>query len=82
MTPIPPSDEILEALGNRVQVGNPPGKAQSFGDAINWETLLRAAPDGEDLLLVSADGDYASALDRSSLDGFLRQEWLDRKKEI
>ncbi len=77
---IPLSTEVMEAARARVQRGNPPGKGQSFGDALNWETLLQSVPDGEPLLLVSADGDYASALDRSSLDSFLADEWTGRKR--
>jgi hypothetical protein len=38
-------DEIIEAARRRVEVGNPPGKKGSLGDALNWEAML-AAPFG------------------------------------
>jgi predicted nucleic acid-binding protein len=39
-------DEIYMAA---LRLGNPPGKTESLGDAVNWETLLKEAPDGEDI---------------------------------
>lgn len=59
-TIIEADDDILDAAQRRDLVGNPPGKKGSLGDAINWEALLSDVPDGEDLYLVSADGDFAS----------------------
>ena len=64
----------------RKAVGRPPGKGGSLGDAINWETLLRHVPNGQDLCLVTADGDFASLLDDSRLDEYLLDEWSKAKK--
>lgn len=59
----------------RSDVGNPPGKAGSIGDAINWEVLLATVPVDENLHIVSRDGDFASALDKTQLNSFLQKEW-------
>lgn len=63
----------------RVDVGNPPGKGGSLGDAINWETLLEQVPPNEELCFVTDDGDYASPLDANSFQPFLSSEWLAKK---
>lgn len=68
------ADIILKAK-QRMAVGNPPGKNNSIGDAINWELLLQAVPADEDLHIVSQDGDFSSALDDNKLNGFLQREW-------
>jgi hypothetical protein len=52
-----------------MQLGNPPGKPGSCGDAVNWEALLQGCPNGEDLELVSEDRDYASPLDDTRMSG-------------
>jgi predicted nucleic acid-binding protein len=59
----------------RSDIGNPPGKKGSLGDAVNWEALLTAAAAGEDLYLVSSDNDYSSDLNEERLDPFLAEEW-------
>jgi len=64
---------------------NPPGKTDSLGDAINWETLLAEAPEGKDLYIVSEDRDYqapfksekASKEDR--IHPYLSSEWKNKK---
>ena len=76
---LPVSDEISTAANDRHRRGNPPGKKDSVGDALNWECLLGAVPEGEDLVLVTADKDYLSKLDATTLDEFLVDEWRDRK---
>lgn len=76
----PRNAEVLEAAHVRVRVGNPPGKRDSTGDAINWETLAISVPDGEDLLFVSADSDFRSPLNDAELNPFLAAEWQGRKK--
>lgn len=76
-----PTDSALVALARqRVDLGNPPGKNNSHGDAINWEALLKSVPDGEDLYFITDDGDYQSPLDSDLFDPFLGDEWLRRKK--
>ena len=77
-TVIPVSDEIyLDAL-KRVRRGNPPGKENSLGDAINWECLLAKIDDGTDVHLVSEDKDYRSQLTPEFSD-FLNHEWKTQK---
>ena len=73
------SPELLAKAQRRVDRGNPPGKRASYGDAINWEVLLAAVPDHEDLLFVSGDADYESPLEPGRLMDFLRTEWRETK---
>ena len=73
------SDEIYEAAQRRMSVGNPPGKNQSMGDAINWLILLGHVPDGEDIHIISADGDFYSTLDDNRVHPFLEEEWRESK---
>jgi predicted nucleic acid-binding protein len=72
--------QIVEQAQLRMSVGNPPGKNNSLGDAINWEGLLTAVPDRTDLFLISGDKDYSSALVEDDLSGFLQDEWARRKQ--
>lgn len=73
------SSDLIERARTRRDIGNPPGKRGSMRDALNWECLLQAAADGEDLRLVSEDGDYASVLSSESIDPFLGREWKREK---
>lgn len=63
----------------RVQLGNPPGKEGSLGDAMNWECLLSAAPKNEDIYIVSADRDFRSKLLDDHVNEFLFDEWSNQK---
>ena len=74
------TDEIYMAAHRRVFIGNPPGKNHSIGDAINWLILLKTVPKSEDVHIISADGDFYSALDDQRVHPFLKNEWLDMKK--
>ena len=71
---------IIDRARLRMAVGNPPGKNNSLGDAINWECLLQVVPDQTDLFLISGDKDYSSPLGDDELSGFLRDEWERRKQ--
>jgi predicted nucleic acid-binding protein len=51
--------EIVVRARLRVDIGNPPGKELSLGDAINWETLLERMPILTDLHFISDDQDYS-----------------------
>jgi len=73
-------DKLVDKARVRMQVGNPPGKGGSLGDAINWETLLRDVPDGENLYFITDDKDYRSIVDRNNFREFLSQEWTEKKK--
>ena len=63
----------------RLEIGNPPGKRGSLGDALNWEALLQSVPDGEDLYFISDDKDFASPIDRDAFNAFLLDEWAKIK---
>jgi hypothetical protein len=68
-------NKILENARWRQIRGNPPGKSDSIGDQIHWETLLSSAEEGEDLHIVSLDGDFSSARDSSAANPKLVSEW-------
>lgn len=73
-------DSVVEKAYLRYRVGNPPGKDNRYGDAINWECLLKNVPDDEDLYLVSSDRDYRSAIFDDIFNPFLENEWKQKKK--
>ena len=72
------SDIILKAR-ERMDIGNPPGKNNSLGDAINWESLLISVPKKAKLSIIADDSDLYSPLDTSKLDEFLVHEWENKK---
>jgi hypothetical protein len=76
---IPTSQALLTRARTRHALGNPPGKRDSLGDALNWECLVEVAPDSSPFHFVTDDGDYSSPLDRSAIHPFLRDEWRNRK---
>jgi predicted nucleic acid-binding protein len=64
----------------RMSIGNPPGKNNSLGDAINWECLLDEVPEREDLYFITGDKDYCSALSDDEFSDFLLTEWYNKKQ--
>lgn len=74
------SDSFLDNAEKRLKLGNPPGKNNSLGDAINWEFLLEAVPQNQDLIVISRDGDFVSFMDKERLHPFLDDEWKENKK--
>lgn len=73
------SQEILDNAILRFRIlGNPPGKDNKCGDAINWETLLTKYDSG-DLFFISDDKDYKSVLDKNRLNQYLENEWTTKK---
>lgn len=64
----------------RMEIGNPPGKKDSLGDAINWVTLLDAVPEKQTLHIISEDGDFYSLLDECAINPFLAEEWKSLKQ--
>ena len=78
--PIPTTPDLFTKAQMRISLGNPPGKNGSMGDSVNWIALLEAVPDGEDIHVISEDGDYYSALDENRPHPFLKAEWINRKK--
>ena len=63
------SPSLIERAQLRSDVGNPPGKKDSLGDAINWEWLLEQEIEfwDDELIIISADGDYESNCPKGSL---------------
>ena len=74
------STEIFERASMRLAIGNPPGKAASIGDAINWTILLQTVPDAEPLHIISEDGDFYSTLNEEAAHPFLAEEWKSVKR--
>ncbi len=75
-----PDLTTIEQAKLRMSVGNPPGKNNSLGDAINWESLLNETLAGEDLYFITGDKDYCSALNDDDFSDFLLTEWYNRKQ--
>ena len=71
--------DYVQKAYDRYRIGNPPGKDNKYGDAINWECLLDNVPDHEDLYFISADKDYCSELFEKEMNDFLKCEWADNK---
>ena len=74
-TVIKTSDKLYLEAKKRMELGNPPGKDGSIGDAVNWEALLQNVPKNEDVFFISDDNDYASPIDKNSFNAFLSEEW-------
>ncbi|MEF2813248.1 MAG: PIN domain-containing protein [Oscillospiraceae bacterium] len=72
-------DEYVDSAYKRYRIGNPPGKDNKYGDAINWECLLHNVPIEEDLFFISADKDYRSELYDEDFNPFLKIEWSEKK---
>jgi hypothetical protein len=62
-----------------MSLGNPPGKNNSLGDAVNWTILLASVPPKENLHIISEDGDFYSSLDEGRVHPFLLDEWRQTK---
>lgn len=73
------TDLLIERARTRVELGKPPGKSGSLGDAINWETLLSETPNSESLYIVSSDGDFASTIEKERIKPYLAKEWRHSK---
>jgi len=76
---LPRKEKIIAKARQRVELGDPPGKKGSIGDAVNWEALLDDVPDGEDIFFISEDGDFYSFLDQATIDEYLVEEWGEKK---
>lgn len=77
--PIHTTPELFARAQMRVLLGNPPGKNGSMGDSVNWIALLDTVPDGENIHVISEDGDYYSTLDENRPHPFLKSEWNTKK---
>ena len=77
--------EIVNRSKLRYDLGNPPGKGGTYGDALNWECLLTIEnsdwfnPEKYDLYFISDDQDYTSPIDKESFNDFLFDEWNKQK---
>ena len=69
----------IERARSRHELGRPPGKRDSLGDAVNWEALLAEAPNAEDLHFVSGDTDWLSPVADAELNSYLLDEWREDK---
>ena len=76
---IPTDNELYLKAVRRVRLGNPPGKEDSTGDAVSWESLLRDVPKNEDIYIVSGDRDFRSQLVEGDVNEFLYEEWDETK---
>ncbi len=73
------TDELINSAKVRFDLGNPPGKNNSYGDALNWETLLQKTELNEDLIFISDDKDYFSEIDNTKFNKYLEKEWESLK---
>lgn len=69
------TDLIVEKAKRRCDLGNPPGKPGSLGDAINWECVMSLNQIFEDLYFVTRDKDFSSRVDSLKFNDFLLDEW-------
>ncbi len=72
-------DELICKAQLRTDIGNPPGKNGSLGDAINWEALLSYDDIENDIHIVTDDKDFHSVLDKDRFNEFLNFEWQEVK---
>jgi hypothetical protein len=70
--------KTIEAARERRDLGQPPGKRDSLGDQVIWETLLASVGKGQPLTILSKDGDWVSPL-TNQVDPILVAEWQARK---
>ena len=77
---IPCNEETYNFAHIRYEIGNPPGKKESLGDAINWESLLKNIVNGSDLCFISDDKDFISPLNNNKFNPFLYDEWKNKKE--
>lgn len=71
------TNDIFVRAKHRCDVGNPPGKKDSLGDGINWESLLEQEIEfaDDEVVILSADGDYESELVKGKPREYLLREW-------
>lgn len=74
------SEKYLDNARKRFDLGNPPGKNGSYGDALNWTALINELENKNDLFLISDDKDYKSPINEFALNSYLQDEWATKKK--
>ena len=76
---IPFTPDILNRAKIRFDRGNPPGKDNSYGDAIIWESLLDTnfedIDDSDEFHFICDDKDFRSPINLDSFNSFLEDEW-------
>lgn len=77
-TEIKNTPELIIKAKNRYDLGNPPGKKGSYGDALNWESLLTKIEVFDNFFFISDDGDYFSEFDKNLFNSFLIKEWEEK----
>lgn len=77
-TEIKNTPELILKAKNRYDLGNPPGKKGSYGDALNWESLLTKIEVFDNFFFISDDGDYFSEFDKNLFNSFLIKEWEEK----
>lgn len=75
-----PTDGLMNRARDRRDLRRPPGKHDSLGDALNWEALLDAVSEEEDIHIVTADGDFRSPLGLCRFNDALATEWVKAKR--
>jgi hypothetical protein len=73
------STELVEKSKLRFDLGNPPGKNKSYGDALNWESLIENVEGENDIYFIADDKDYFSEINNSNFNAFLLNEWMKKK---
>lgn len=71
---IPYNKKVFNKAVTRVTLGNPPGKKNSYGDSVIWESLLEEVPEGENLHFVGFDSDFGSKINKTEFSPFLLEE--------
>lgn len=75
-----PTAHLMQRARDRRDLRKQPGKGEGLGDALNWEALLESVPGGEDMHIVTADGDFRSPLGASKIHEALYVEWGSTKR--
>ncbi len=74
------NNKIVDKAITRLRLGNPPGKKDSYGDSVIWESLLEKIPKEENLYFVGLDSHFRSKINKNEFAPFLLEEWTTKKK--
>jgi hypothetical protein len=77
---VPISDNIVELAKLRNALGNPPGKRETLGDQIIWESILVSLADEQDIHIITNDNDYYSKLKTNEPHDCLKAELSSKGK--
>ena len=73
------SDNYYEEAVKRMNIGNPPGKNNSYGDALNWLSLLYETEENKEFIFITEDMDYYNDFKNNVPNDFLLDEWRREK---